>query len=424
MLTQKEINEMRGLQTLKKKGCGDGLVIVRDPRSCKGSLYFYGVMGRRINGKRVQRQCWIGTEGKGVGQYTQKQAMEKWLRIKQWSLNHNRNPADYVKEENAKAEQQKTLRDAVNLFLKKKKVSTKSTTHREYCLKLENQVLTRIPPSTPLVDLEWSMGGRETVMRAIDAIGDGSKYDLANRCQRLLFQVFNCAISNGWMKKGTNPAEKLLGDSSPEPSVSHHPCLHWDQVPSLLKDVEMNRSSTNLQAVLSTKLLLMTFLRAGALVRLRWEWFDVDYPDTITIPGDTSGLKRKKGKNDHLPHHVPITTQMGTLFQFLRELNGGDGYVFQPMRESRFSHLDPSAPNNYLRSLGYKDVLRAHGWRSTALTTGIDVLGADREVIKKQMGHLPEGKVNRAYDKSLQLDKRRDFLQNWCNLLEANGLKV
>ena len=186
----------------------------------------------------------------------------------------------------------------------------------------------------------------------------------------------------------------------------------------------MNRSSTNLQAVLSTKLLLMTFLRTGALVRLQWNWFDVDYPDTITIPGNTPGLKRKKGKNDHIPHYVPITPQMKKLFQFLLELNGNSKYVFQPIRESRFNHLDSSAPNHYLRKIGYKDVLRAHGWRSTALTTGIDVLDADREVIKKQMGHLPEGKVNRAYDKSLQLDKRRKFLEDWCNLLEQNGLTV
>ena len=40
------------------------------------------------------------------------------------------------------------------------------------------------------------------------------------------------------------------------------------------------------------------------------------------------------------------------------------------------------------------------------------------------MGHLPEGKVNRAYDKSLQLDKRRKFLEDWFNLLEQNELTI
>jgi integrase len=108
----------------------------------------------------------------------------------------------------------------------------------------------------------------------------------------------------------------------------------------------------------------------------------------------------------------------------MRRLNHDSEYVFTPIRDSRFPHLDPSAPNNFLRSIGYKDVLRAHGWRRTAMTTSIDVLRTDYDVIKKQMGHLPEGKVNQAYDNSIRLDERQEFLQEWCNLLEQNGMRV
>ena len=158
----------------------------------------------------------------------------------------------------------------MDLFLAKKESSIKQTTLREYGLKLNNQVFSLIPSSTPLKELQWSNGGRKTVREAMDVIADGSKFDLSNRCQRLLFQVFNCAISQGWMDPDTNPAGNLLGDGSPKPTTTHHPSIDWKQVPSLLKDVMMNRSGTNLQAVLPTKLLLMTFLRTGALVRLQW----------------------------------------------------------------------------------------------------------------------------------------------------------
>ena len=115
---------------------------------------------------------------------------------------------------------------------------------------------------------------------------------------------------------------------------------------------------------------------------------------------------------------------MTKIFESLLELNGKSKYVFQPMRDSRFPHLDPSAINNYFRNLGYKDKLRAHGWRRTALTTGIDVLKFDRDVIRKQMGHLPEGKVNKAYDGSLHLDERREFMHQWSELLVDAGLRV
>ena len=115
---------------------------------------------------------------------------------------------------------------------------------------------------------------------------------------------------------------------------------------------------------------------------------------------------------------------MQKVFDDLREFSGGSKYVFQPMRDSKYPHLDPSAINNYLRSLGYKDKMRAHGWRRTTLTAGKDVLKFDGEVIQKQMGHLPEGKVKQAYDGSLLLDERRDFLNQWCQLLVESGLKV
>ena len=56
---------------------------------------------------------------------------------------------------------------------------------------------------------------------------------------------------------------------------------------------------------------------------------------------------------------------MKRFFQFLLELNENSQHMFQPIRESRFNHLDPSAPNHYLRSIGYKDALRAYGWKSS-----------------------------------------------------------
>lgn len=68
--------------------------------------------------------------------------------------------------------------------------------------------------------------------------------------------------------------------------------------------------------------------------------------------------------------------------------------------------------------------MRAHGWRRTTLTAGKDVLKFDGDVIQKQMGHLPEGKVKQAYDGSLLLEERRDFLNQWCQLLVETGLKV
>ena len=95
-----------------------------------------------------------------------------------------------------------------------------------------------------------------------------------------------------------------------------------------------------------------------------------------------------------------------------------------PLRESRFPHLDPSSSHNFIRNLGYEGTFRAHGRRRTALTAGIDILKTERDVIKRQMEHLPEGKVNEAYDQSERLDERRAFLEKWGKQFVMMGLKV
>ena len=107
-----------------------------------------------------------------------------------------------------------------------------------------------------------------------------------------------------------------------------------------------------------------------------------------------------------------------------KRFNQGEKYIFPPIKKSRFPHLDPSAPNNFLRTLGYEGRLVTHGWRSVALTNGIDLLKPPREVIKRQMGHLPDNKVDQAYDKSEMLDRRREFLENWGDLLVEKGLEI
>ena len=148
----------------------------------------------------------------------------------------------------------------------------------------------------------------------------------------------------------------------------------------------------------------------------------------ITIDGSTSGLKRVRGKNDDRPHYIPITEDIEKLLLNAKKWKLNEEYVFAPITHSRYPHLDPQSPNNFLRSLGIKNKegrpVVAHGWRGTFCTEGINIIKAELDVIKKQMGHLPEGKVNKAYDKSERLEERRDFLTKWGNELKKLGLTL
>ena len=129
------------------------------------------------------------------------------------------------------------------------------------------------------------------------------------------------------MKRGSNQAERLSGVKSPTSSGSHRSSIDWDQVPKLIEDIQFNRSNSHIQSMLATKMMLTTFLRAGSLCRLEWNWFG---KELITIPGTTPGLKRRKGKREHIPHLVPITTQMRRMLKKLEQLSGKDKYHFLP----------------------------------------------------------------------------------------------
>lgn len=419
--TEKELLSLLSSLSSGKRGIGGGLVVRKQQGVRNGGVYFKGIYRNRY-GK--QKELHIGTYGKGVGELNLRQAREKWEEAQRWAKTHGKDPCDFIKEKKQESLPQKTFKDAVEEFLIVKRGKIKTATLREYKLKLTNQILPLIGDTTTLKELEWANGGRRLVMDAILEISSDGKHDLANRCQNLLRQVFNFSISRGWMSDGRNPADKMKGDESPEASTNHHPAIEWREVPDLLSEINLNRSNSHIQAVLATKLLMMTFLRTGALTRLEWSWFDSQFPKTITIPGETPGLKRKQGKNDSIPHHLPVTPEMERIFDRLRLFSGNSKYVFQPIRDSRYPHLDPSAINNYLRSLGYEGRLRAHGWRRTALTTGIDVLKFERDVIRRQLGHLPEGKVNQAYDGSLRLEERRMLMEKWCQLLIEAGMEV
>ena len=428
MITQSEIRKLPPKPSSYKRGCGNGLFVWvtktypgTDNKQYGGKKYFKG----RYKDSEIQ----IGVFGTRYGELSLEDAQREWHQIKFWSKQTGNKVSNYKDHQQKKIDQeQKTLEDAVDGFLKDKEPEVKENTFREYERQLQSHVFAVLSKTTPLHELEWDNGGRGTITRVLKEIKikvNGSGVEQGRRIENALSQVFRFAISQGWMKRGQNPIDEDKEKKKSEKDVDHHPTLPWNEVPTLLKDISLNRSNSHIQMVLSMKMLLMVFLRAGALVRLEWDWIkEVDGIKCFVLPGTTSGLKRKKGINEHIDHHVPITKQMEILLDRLKEHSYGSKYVFQPMRQSRYDHLTPEAPNDYLIRLGYKDRQRAHGWRRTARTHAVDQLGIEKDVIKRQMGHLPDNKVDKAYDQSLRLKDRKELMDRWCDLLVQNGLEL
>ena len=117
--TKKQLQELALLDRKTRRACGNGLLAVRDPRSKKGGVYFVGKMQRRVPGnpKPVAKECQIGVWGSKPGQFTLAAAHTKWIEIKQWSLDEDKDPGDFWRQQPQESQSQKTLRDAVDAFL-------------------------------------------------------------------------------------------------------------------------------------------------------------------------------------------------------------------------------------------------------------------------------------------------------------------
>ena len=320
-----------------------------------------------------------------------------------------------------------TLNEAVTQFLDGLENKIKPTTLREYRRQMNNTILPNLDANMPIKNYEWDRGGKKLIENALTKIRGISNWELERKCRSLLARTFRRAEGKQWIGRGQNPVttERDALDTPPEPK--HYPMLKWGEVPTLIERLETFGFGSPIQQVLVTKFILLTGLRCGAAARLRWD--AIDYEEgIITIDGTTSGLKRVRGKNDNIPHLIPLTEEIIALLETAKKYCWTKEYVFSPIKQSRYPHIDPEAPNNMVRKLGVKnsdgDTFVIHGWRRTFLTEGQDQIKGNFLHIKKQLGHLPEGKVNKVYDASEHIEERREFLDKWGKSLVAMGLSI
>jgi integrase len=184
-----------------------------------------------------------------------------------------------------------------------------------------------------------------------------------------------------------------------------------------LADLTSNKGNGDLIALASVKVLLLTFMRVGAVVP--GEWAEIDWNQRIwTIPA-----RRMKGRDATRQEHlIPLSQPLIDVLEFLKPITGHSPYIFQSSRGKGTEHIALETPNHLIKRMGYQGKFVAHGVRHMALTYGQDILKTPFHVIDLQMGHKPPGKVRQAYDKAQFLDERIVFMNRWGDLLLENGL--
>jgi integrase len=97
-----------------------------------------------------------------------------------------------------------------------------------------------------------------------------------------------------------------------------------------------------------------------------------------------------------------------------RELGHGAGLIFPGGDYA--APIGEAAIGDLYKRVGFAGRHVPHGWRAT-FSTVMNESGSDRDVIDRALAHSPKDKVEAAYNRSEQLQRRRALFQNWANML-------
>ena len=223
-----------------------------------------------------------------------------------------------------------------------------------------------------------------------------SKADTARKALNRLSIVFRhaAALNLDVDIQATAKAKELLGKSRHQ--TTPIPALHWNEVP------EFYASLAEPTIVhLALRLLILTGVRTKPVRFLQLDHVD---GDIWTIPADL--MKGLKGKT--AAFRVPLSTEAAKVIDHARRFERA-GYFFPGIRKGVISDATMA------RLMERRSIAaRPHGFRSSLRTWLSEELEVPYEIAEKTIAHKTENAVQRVYNRTDQLEKRRELMERWA----------
>lgn len=265
----------------------------------------------------------------------------------------------------------------------------------------------------------------------------------------LLKQLFRYAEGSGYIALGFDPAARLTASALGAVVGTRSRCLdhpklpHRDEIRTLWTALDADRAPMQIQRPdprtgkvqtyaqrvpslapatrAALKILLLTGVRTGELLKARWEHLDLDADaPTWTIPVENQKLTLKQAAGA-FPWVVPLAPTAVAMFRTLKLEAGASPWVMASDTSAKEGggHYDPQSLSHALRRLqagpaGLKlpgGPVRPHDLRRT-MRTGLGKLRVPRDVRERCLNHRL-GKIEDTYDVGDYLDERRDALARW-----------
>ncbi|MDO9074173.1 MAG: tyrosine-type recombinase/integrase [Rubrivivax sp.] len=256
-----------------------------------------------------------------------------------------------------------------------------------------------------------SIGAKE-LLEVCRRIEDQGTRETAHRALEHCSNVFRFAVAEGTLK--SDPCRDLKG-ALKQPITKHFAAITKPkELGTLLRALHAYPGTFVVRCAL--QLAPMVLLRPAELRQARWSEFDLDNGQWFVPSQRMKRLKIEKETGD--PHFVPLARQALVVLEDLFKLTGRTGFVF-PGEGRPGRTMSDGTVNAALRVLGYpSDVMTGHGFRATARTMIVEVLGIDKDIVEMQLNHAVEDDNGEAYNRTEFILKRQEMMQAWADYLE------
>ncbi|MFD0750619.1 tyrosine-type recombinase/integrase [Mucilaginibacter calamicampi] len=192
------------------------------------------------------------------------------------------------------------------------------------------------------------------------------------------------------------------------PRKGHMASIDIDELPDFLNSIEAIRFNVSRQTYLAMRLILLVFVRHKELRKAKKIEFNFDTA-IWTIPAERMKMR--------LEHLVPLSQQAISIIKELFSLNPNSEYLL-PSNHNRNKAISENALLDFVYLAGYKGKMTVHGCRALAMGICQERLKIPFIVIDRQLSHVPESEVRRAYDRAKFWDDRVSMMQRYADYID------
>lgn len=233
-----------------------------------------------------------------------------------------------------------------------------------------------------------------------------TKADVARKALNRTSLTFKHAAALGLGVDLTVPekTKALLGKS--RHMARNIPAMNWRDVPAFYDSLS-DPTITHL----ALRLTILTGLRSKPIRFAHESQFD---GAVWTVPADL--MKGREGKTE--PFRVPLSGESLHVIELAKQ-QSRDGFLFPSVRKGVISDATMS---RLMERRGLE--ARPHGFRSSLRVWLTEAADAPRDLSEMILGHKVGSDVERAYDRSDQLERRAVLLERWANHVVGGTGKV